>query len=496
MSGVFRHAFIPPPPPQRLPLSYASVDVTAPTLSSPTGTEASLSTADGTVSTNEGNGTLYWVVTSAASPPSVAQIQAGQNHLGATADASGNQAVSVTGVQNVTASGVTSDIARYFHFQQQDAATNDSTVVSSAFFILRAPTIDLESASSTGQTTGDGYVDTDESGGTLYWVVTQYATAPSAAQIIAGLDHLGAEPDDNGAAGSIVAGTQGPLGSTGLSPSTSYYYHFVHSDAANINSNVVTTNQFTTDAADTTAPILSAATAIETAATTADGTVTTDEADGTLYWVVTQSATSPSVAQIQAGQNHLGAAADDSGNQVISSTGIKTANATGLLAGNEYYFHYQHADSDSNDSTVLSTSYSILLGAPTLSVPTGVASSDTQASGTTTTNDSSGTLYWVVTQSATQPSIAQIKAGQDHLGAGADALGSSAVAASGIQYVNASGLTALTNYYFHFVQTDVLTNDSNRVSSTVFATLAVSSIDNPRNIMSNIMSNIVNSKLK
>lgn len=114
-------------------------DLTSPSLTSPTGTATSPTTADGTVSSNEGNGTLYWVVSTNATPPSVAQIQAGNDSTGSAGADSGNQAVSATGVQNVAATGLAASTSYFFYYQQQDAATNDSTVVSSAQFTTNAP---------------------------------------------------------------------------------------------------------------------------------------------------------------------------------------------------------------------------------------------------------------------------------------------------------------------------------------------------------------------
>jgi len=134
MAGVFRHRFIPPPRPSFIIYGSPS-DTTAPSLSSPLGVVSGATTATGYVDTNEANGTLYWVVTQSATPPSVAQVQAGQNHLGAAADDSGNQAVTTTGTQTVSSTGLTTGVTYYFHFQQQDTATNDSTVVTSAGFV-------------------------------------------------------------------------------------------------------------------------------------------------------------------------------------------------------------------------------------------------------------------------------------------------------------------------------------------------------------------------
>ena len=73
--------------------------------------------------------------------------------------------------------------------------------------------------------------------------------------------------------------------------------------------------------------------------------VTTDVDTGTFYWVLTTSATAPSVAQVKAGQDHLGAAAPASGNKVVSATGVQSDSATGLAASTTYYplfCAYQH----------------------------------------------------------------------------------------------------------------------------------------------------------
>ena len=127
--GLFGRGFV---------VAVSGGDVTAPVLSSPTGVATGATSANGTVSTDEGNGTLWWVTTQSATGPSVAQVQAGQDHTGAAADANGSQSVSFTGVQNISATGLTGSTAYYHHYQQEDAATNDSTVVTSAQFTTDA----------------------------------------------------------------------------------------------------------------------------------------------------------------------------------------------------------------------------------------------------------------------------------------------------------------------------------------------------------------------
>jgi hypothetical protein len=118
----------------------AGADVTAPTLSSPVDTATGTTTGSGSVSTNEGNGTLYWVVTTSSTGPSAAQVKAGQNHLGAAATDSGSQAVSGTGVQSITGdfTGLTASTAYYAHYMHEDTATNQSAVSSGDGFTTDA----------------------------------------------------------------------------------------------------------------------------------------------------------------------------------------------------------------------------------------------------------------------------------------------------------------------------------------------------------------------
>jgi hypothetical protein len=101
-----------------------------------------------------------------------------------------------------------------------------------------------------------------------------------------------------------------------------------------------------------------------TGLTTVSGVVTPNKAGGTVYAVLTTSATKPSAAQVQAGQDHTGAAAvyDDS----QASAGIElTFNATGASAGSTYYWHFQYRDSGANDSSVVSSAAITTLSAPT-----------------------------------------------------------------------------------------------------------------------------------
>jgi hypothetical protein len=107
-----------------------------PILTLPTGVKTGASTADMSVTTDVGDGTLYGVVSTLIAPPSVVQIQAGQDSSGSAAAWSGNQAVTAVGVQNQSATGLDTGETYYYHAQHRDVALNESTVVTSASFTM------------------------------------------------------------------------------------------------------------------------------------------------------------------------------------------------------------------------------------------------------------------------------------------------------------------------------------------------------------------------
>lgn len=205
---------------------------------------------------------------------------------------------------------------------------------------------------------------------------------------------------------------------------------------------------------DTTAPTLSSPTGTQTGTTTASGTVTTNEANGTLYFMASINATE-TAATVKAGAT-----------QAISSTGSKSVAVTGLTANTLYYMHYLHRDAAGNDSTVSnSASFTTAAAgdttAPVLSLPLGTQTGSTTASGGATTNEANGTLYRYISANSTE-TAATIKAANL----------TTAVSATGAVAVAFTGLTANTLYYAHYVHRDAAGNDSNVVSSASFTTAA------------------------
>lgn len=115
-------------------LTLTVVDLTAPALSGAIGTKTGQTTAGLSVTTDEAGGTLYGVLTASATPPSKAQVKAGQNDGGTSADYAFSQAVSATGVQNKSATGLTADTTYYAYFMHEDAFGNQSNVAAAASF--------------------------------------------------------------------------------------------------------------------------------------------------------------------------------------------------------------------------------------------------------------------------------------------------------------------------------------------------------------------------
>jgi len=100
----------------------------------------------------------------------------------------------------------------------------------------------------TGQTTADGTVTTNTAGGTVYAVVTQSPTAPTGAQVKAGLDELGATADYFEFSPLIIFPGVVSFSASGLAPATTYFFHFVHE--TNKLSAVVSSPSFITQPAD------------------------------------------------------------------------------------------------------------------------------------------------------------------------------------------------------------------------------------------------------
>lgn len=193
-------------------------------------------------------------------------------------------------------------------------------------------------------------------------------------------------------------------------------------------------------------PVLTLPTAAETGTTTAEGTVTTDVAAGTLYYYTSENAVEDGTTIKASGES-----------QAVSAAGLQNVSITGLQPNTSYYVHYiQTTSGDSN--IVVSAQFTTEREPSVLSLPTGASTGSTTADGTVTTDTGEGTLYSLVSENATETDATIIASGD-----------SQAVNATGIQNVSATGLSPNTSYYYHYVQV-VDTVNSNVVSSAQFTT--------------------------
>lgn len=231
--------------------------------------------------------------------------------------------------------------------------------------------------------------------------------------------------------------------------------------------NVTNASGFQFTRADETAPVLTDNLAV--ASPTATGgnlTVTTDEGNGTLFWVVTADGETPSATEIQAGQTQGGGAAADSGNITVSGTGSQALGAaSGLTESTVYDIHAVHVDAASNVSNVVRGTFTTATApdetAPTLSSPSTANLTDVSVIPRVVTDEANGTLYMVVVPDGDAPSITQIKAGQQSDGSAALDSGNQTVTATGLQSMaTVTGLTAETAYELFFVHRDAAGNDS------------------------------------
>jgi len=151
---------------------------------------------------------------------------------------------------------------------------------------------------------------------------------------------------------------------------------------------------------DTTAPTLSAISSNTITTTSANIVATSNEA-GTMYYVITTSATAPSNTQVLAGQDNNGVAATKSGNSAVTAATSKSFAISALSSSTQYYYYFAAKDAAANTSTVSSGNLKTLTvpsfdaGATnTLTVLEDSGATDIKAKLIVTDTDTAQTLTW------------------------------------------------------------------------------------------------------
>jgi hypothetical protein len=202
--------------------------------------------------------------------------------------------------------------------------------------------------------TSDGFTAraaVDEPGTAYYVVVTDGASAPSAAQVKAGDNSGDSAALKSGSIALTAADTENTAAITGLSDSTAYDVYFVaEDDEATPNQQTTPVKQdVTTSTPDTTAPTWTtdypkADTATSDGFTARAGI---DEPGTAYYVVVVDGATAPTSAEAKAGTGSGGSGELASGSIALSAADTEsTADVTGLSASTAYDVYFVAEDDE------------------------------------------------------------------------------------------------------------------------------------------------------
>lgn len=312
-------------------------------------------------------------------------------------------------------------------------------------------------ATATGPTTAAFDIGGLKEGDTYHWYINQGA-APSI-------------PDLKAGTGAIEFGSFTiPVGipylitdlPDALTAATSYDAHLVRVRDG-IDSDVLTSS-FTTEASDGVAPVLSNPGFQVIDTNTVRVSVDTTEGRGLLYAVVTGSATQPTDAQIEAGQDHTGAAVAGNLSRTVAvdTAGTQTVEFTGLAATPQYA-HFFQRDPTGNPSNVVST----LVFTPADVTPPVLTSAEVALDGADgfvgsfNTDTAEGVADIILTTSQTTPSEDDIENG---VGA-AFFIQDQAVTTTGPQAISGTGLAPGT-YWAHAIHTDAAGNRSAAITSS------------------------------
>jgi hypothetical protein len=211
--------------------------MTAPVLSDFVIAPVSQTTASVSIRSDTKNGTIYFVVIpSSSAVPSAAQVIAGTDGSGNAATWDNTFTVASIDSYGLGPQGLgAGQTYKAYAVHQNSVAENSSVAVSntltSGVADLTAPTLSDLTAAALSFATALLQITTDEDNGVIFWVVAlASATAPTAAQVIAGTDGSGVHGHFVGITPVSSTGTKTKT-AIGLVADTLYTVYVVHRDA-------------------------------------------------------------------------------------------------------------------------------------------------------------------------------------------------------------------------------------------------------------------------
>lgn len=215
--------------------STTTVTVPAPKLSSPppSSLTAVLNTVGLTATTDVASVGYYVVLPATASAPNKWQIVAGTDDLNKSVSLSGSfdMSAGTAATKSITGLATNTDYKIYFVAVNKSQTSKMTNVVTSTVSTGAEPKAPVLSGtfptSLTPSSNAASFSVTTDVSGTGYWVVLpNAASAPSAAQVIAGKDSSGTAVTLSGSA-TVTGGTAKTFSITGLAYQTAYKLYFV-----------------------------------------------------------------------------------------------------------------------------------------------------------------------------------------------------------------------------------------------------------------------------
>ncbi|MDR1573141.1 MAG: S-layer homology domain-containing protein [Clostridiales Family XIII bacterium] len=295
--------------------------------------------------------------------------------------------------------------------------------------------------------------------GNVYWVVLtgSDATTPTAAQVLNGLAANGSKAySSNGR--TVYANSAISVSLSSLEAEQSYKVCAVARDAASNLSTVAVSTFATSNAGDTGEEWLSSNFVVSSIANNSFTLTVNSSRAGTLYYVVVEdpnrNVKTPVQSYIRNGRDASNSSSNViSGSFVVSAGASKSEYVTGLKGGTNYKVFgcvYESSSTGSLYSKV--KSYAFTTTGSNVNWITNFEVSQIGATSAVLSvrTDRAGTFYYVVTTDSRQPTVDQIRRGQDYNSIVSSVYGGPYIAANTYAYPSLSPLSTNTTGYHVF----------------------------------------------